>query len=147
MFSSIKRIFFVIIISFPNNFFIHCKINNRFFHTFENQCCLELKLLKLNKYSTDFVEIWFVNSHDAILGTEIIEFSKKMILLFINLSAATSLLLRLCTGRKNFFWFFSQMSSFSTTLFLQNELLNSHERFFFKKIRPYQVLTFIRTTL
>ena len=32
----------------------------------------------------------FVNSHDAILGTEIIEFSKNMILLllFINLSAA-----------------------------------------------------------
>ena len=41
-----------------------------------------------------------------------------------------SLLLRLCTGRKKFFWFFSQMSSFSTTLFLQNELFNSHERFF-----------------
>ena len=58
-----------------------------------------------------------------------------------------SLLLRLCTGRKKFFWFFSQMSSFSTTLSLQNELLNSHERFFFTKIRPYQVLTFIRTTL
>ena len=58
-----------------------------------------------------------------------------------------SLLLRLCTGRKKFYWFFSQMSSFSTTLSLQNELLNSHERFFFTKIRPYQVLTFIRTTL
>ena len=58
-----------------------------------------------------------------------------------------SLLLRLCTGRKNFFWFFSRMSSFSTTLFLRNELLNNHERFFFTKIRPYQVLTFIRTTL
>ena len=41
-----------------------------------------------------------------------------------------SLLLRLCTGRKKFFCFFSQMSSFSTTLSLQNELLNSHERFF-----------------
>ena len=41
-----------------------------------------------------------------------------------------SLLLRLYTGRKKFFWFFSQMSSFSTTLSLQNELLNSHERFF-----------------
>ena len=54
------------------------------------------------------------------------------------------LLLRLCTGRKNFFWFFSQMS---TTRSLQNELLNSHERFFFTKIRPYQVLIFIRTTL
>ena len=40
------------------------------------------------------------------------------------------LLLRLCTGRKKFFWFFFQMSSFSTTLSLQNELLNSHERFF-----------------
>ena len=37
-----------------------------------------------------------------------------------------SLLLRLCAGRKNFFWFFSQMSSFS----FQNEHLNSHERFF-----------------
>ena len=37
---------------------------------------------------------------------------------------------RLCTGRKKFFWFFSQMSSFSTTLSLQNELLNSHEQFF-----------------
>ena len=46
-----------------------------------------------------------------------------------------------------FFGFFSQMPSFSTILFLQNELLNSHERFFFTKIRPYQVLTFIRTTL
>ena len=44
-----------------------------------------------------------------------------------------SLLLRLCTGRKIFFWFFSQMSSFSTTLSLQNELLKSHERFFFYK--------------
>ena len=41
-----------------------------------------------------------------------------------------SLLLRLCTGRKKFFWFFSQMSSFSTTLSLQNGLLNSHEQFF-----------------
>ena len=41
-----------------------------------------------------------------------------------------SLLLRLCTGRKNFFWFFSQMPSCSTTLSLQNELLNNHERFF-----------------
>ena len=39
------------------------------------------------------------------------------------------------------------MSSFITTLSLQNELLNSHERFFFTKIQPYQVLTFIRTTL
>ena len=45
------------------------------------------------------------------------------------------------------FWFFSQMSSFSPTLSLQNELLNSHERFFFTKIRPYQVFTFIRTSL
>ena len=45
------------------------------------------------------------------------------------------------------FWFFSQMSSFTTTLSLQNELLNSEERFFFTKIRPHQVLTFIRTTL
>ena len=58
-----------------------------------------------------------------------------------------SLHLRLCTGRKKFFWFFSQISSFSTTLSLQKELLNSHERFLFTKIRPYQVLTFIRTTL
>ena len=58
-----------------------------------------------------------------------------------------SLLLRLCTGRKKFFWFVSRMSSFSTTLSLKNKLLNSHERFFFTKIRPYQVLTFIRTTL
>ena len=58
-----------------------------------------------------------------------------------------SLLLRLCTGRQKFFRFFSQMSSFSTTLSLRNELLNSHERFSFTKIRPYQVLTFIRTTL
>ena len=58
-----------------------------------------------------------------------------------------SLLLRLCTGRKKFFWFLSQMPSFSTTPSLQNELLNSHERFFFTKMRPYQVLTFIRTTL
>ena len=41
-----------------------------------------------------------------------------------------SLDLRLCTGRKKFFWFFSQMSSFSTTLFLKNELFNSRERFF-----------------
>ena len=41
-----------------------------------------------------------------------------------------SLLLKLCTGRKKLFWFFSQISSFSTTLSLQNELLNSHERFF-----------------
>ena len=36
-------------------------------------------------------------------------------------------------GAQEFFWFFSQMSSFSTTLSLQNELLNSHERFFFHK--------------
>ena len=50
-------------------------------------------------------------------------------------------------GVRNFFVFFPQMSSFSTTLSLQNELLNSHEQFFFTKIRPYQVLTFIRTTL
>ena len=42
-----------------------------------------------------------------------------------------SLFLRLCTGRKEMFWFFSQMSLFSTTLSLQNELLDSHERFFF----------------
>ena len=41
-----------------------------------------------------------------------------------------------------FLVFFSQMLSFSTSLFLQNELLNSHERFFFTKIRPYQVSTF-----
>ena len=47
----------------------------------------------------------------------------------------------------NFLWFFSQMSSFSTTFSLWNERWNSHERFFFTKIRPYQVLTFIRTTL
>ena len=40
------------------------------------------------------------------------------------------LLLRLCTERKKFFWFFSQMSSRSTTLSLQHELLNRHERFF-----------------
>ena len=58
-----------------------------------------------------------------------------------------SLVLRLCTGRKKFICFFSQMSSFSTTLSLQNQLLDSHERFFFTKIRPYQILTFIRTTL
>ena len=44
------------------------------------------------------------------------------------------------------FWFFSQLSSFSSTLSLQNEILNSHERFFFTMIRPYQVLRFIRTT-
>ena len=62
-----------------------------------------------------------------------------------------SLLLRLCTGRKKFFWFFSQMSSFSTTLSLQNELLlNSHERFFFHKdtaissfdIYPHNLMSF-----
>ena len=41
-----------------------------------------------------------------------------------------SLLLRLCTGCKKFFLFFSQMSSFSTTLSFKNELLNSHKRFF-----------------
>ena len=58
-----------------------------------------------------------------------------------------SLLLRLCTGRKNFFWFFSQMSSFSTSLSLQNELLNSHKRFFFHKDTAISILTFIRTTL
>ena len=58
-----------------------------------------------------------------------------------------SLILSLCTGSKKFFWFFSQMSTFSTTFSLQNELLNSHERFYFTKIQPYQVLTFIRTTL
>ena len=58
-----------------------------------------------------------------------------------------SLLLRLCTRRKKFIWFLSHMSSFSTTLSLQNEPLNSHERFSLPKIRPYQVLTFIRTTL
>ena len=45
-----------------------------------------------------------------------------------------SLFLRLCTGRKKFFWFFAQMSSFSTTIPLQNELINSYERFFFTKI-------------
>ena len=58
-----------------------------------------------------------------------------------------SLHLLLCTGRKKFFWFLSQMWLFSTTLSLQNELLNSHKRFFFTKIQPYQVLRFIRTTL
>ena len=58
-----------------------------------------------------------------------------------------SLLLSLFTGRKIFFGFFPQMSLLSTTLFVRNELLNSQERFFFTKIRPYQVLTFIRTTL
>ena len=58
-----------------------------------------------------------------------------------------SLLLKLCTRRKKFFCFFSQKSSFSTTLSLRNELLNSHERLFSTKIRRYQVLTFIRTTL
>ena len=52
-----------------------------------------------------------------------------------------------CWKKLKFFSFFSQMSSFSTTLPLQNELLNSHERFFLTKIRPFQVLTFIRTTL
>ena len=36
-------------------------------------------------------------------------------------------------GARNFFGFFSKMSSFSTTLSLQNELLNSHERFFFHR--------------
>ena len=36
-------------------------------------------------------------------------------------------------GERNFFGFFSQMSLFSTTLSLQNELLNSHERFFFSQ--------------
>ena len=36
-------------------------------------------------------------------------------------------------GTRNFFGFFSQMSLFSTTLSLQNELLNSQERFFFHK--------------
>ena len=40
------------------------------------------------------------------------------------------LLLRLCTGRKKLFCFLSRILSFSTTLSLQNELLNSHERFF-----------------
>ena len=50
-------------------------------------------------------------------------------------------------GARFFLVFFSQMSSFSTTLSLQNELLNSHKRFFFTKIRPYQVLAFIQTTL
>ena len=49
---------------------------------------------------------------------------------------------------QEFFLVFSEMSSFCTTLFLQNKLLNSHERFFFfTKIRPYKVMTFIRTTL
>ena len=69
--------------------------------------------------------------------------------------------LRLCARKMRFFAtfevmyraqeiflvFFYQISSFSTTLSLQNELLNSHERFFFTKIRPHQVLTFMRTTL
>ena len=68
--------------------------------------------------------------------------------------------LRLCARKMGFFatfevmyraqeifLIFSQISPFSTTLSLQNELLNSHERYFFTKIRPYQVLTFIRTTL
>ena len=41
-----------------------------------------------------------------------------------------SLLLRLCTGCKKFFWFFSQIPTFSTTLSPQNELLNCHERLF-----------------
>ena len=39
------------------------------------------------------------------------------------------------------------MSSFSTTLSLQNEILNSHEQYFFTKIRPYHGLTFIWATL
>ena len=43
--------------------------------------------------------------------------------------------------------FWDEMSSFSTTLSLQNEPWKSHERFFFTKRRPYQVFTFIRTTL
>ena len=47
MFSSMKRIFFVLLIFSPDNLFIYSKINNRFFHTFENQCRWELKLLKL----------------------------------------------------------------------------------------------------
>ena len=58
-----------------------------------------------------------------------------------------SLLLRLYTGFKKVFWVLSQVLSFSTTHSLQTELLNSHERFFFTKIQPYQVFTFIRTTL
>ena len=48
-----------------------------------------------------------------------------------------SLLLRLCTERKKFVCFLSQMSSLSTTLPLQDELLNSQERFLFTKMRPY----------
>ena len=35
-----------------------------------------------------------------------------------------------CTEHKNFFCFFFHISSFSTTLSLKNELLNSHQRFF-----------------
>ena len=37
------------------------------------------------------------------------------------------------------------MSSFSTTLSLQNEVLNSHERFFFTKIRTYFYMKYLTT--
>ena len=53
-------------------------------------------------------------------------------------------------GARNFFGFFPKRlicHHLALLLSLQNELLNSHERFFLTKIRPYQDLTFIRTTL
>ena len=57
------------------------------------------------------------------------------------------LLLRLCTGRTTFYWSSLQVASFSTTLTLQNQLSNDHQRFFFAKLRPFWVLTCIRTML
>ena len=44
------------------------------------------------------------------------------------------LLLRLCTGRTTFYWSSLQVASFSTTLTLQNQLSNDHQRFFFRKV-------------
>ena len=59
-----------------------------------------------------------------------------------------SLLSRLCTGRKNFFLFFFLKCHNLALLFpfkMSYQTVTSD--FFFTKIRPYQVLTFIRTTL
>ena len=68
-------------------------------------------------YNCKLIHHWKLTIHDYLI-------KKKFC------SIQFSLLLRLCTGRKKFFWFFSQMSSFSTTLSHQNKLLNSHKQFF-----------------
>ena len=58
-----------------------------------------------------------------------------------------SLLLRLCAGRKKFFWFFLKCHHLALLFPFKMSYWKVKSDFFFTKIRPYQVLTFIRTTL